>query len=177
MLGDSSDEVQPQYIIAPNTEASDGDQVSCVLIVDTNRVFFFNSQSKIFSASLIKVYSLQTIFYKIPIFFKASTSGIIGLDVDYSYITNTGNLLLNDTSGVVDNNMGVNPSTILQIGSEMLQGANKLLPEGMYIDMSQLSIVTSNGVVSYMTTPSSFSLPTGVAPESPGKSGINNNKK
>ncbi|XP_052128155.1 uncharacterized protein LOC113210828 [Frankliniella occidentalis] len=39
----------------------------------------------------------------------------------------------------------------------MFQGANKLLPEGMCIGMSQLSIVTSDGVVSYMTAASADS--------------------
>ena len=93
------------------------------------------------------------------------------MDVDYSYITNVGNVVLNDNGGVIDNNVGVNPSAILQIGSEMLQGANKLLPEGMYIDLSQLSIVSSNGLVSYMTTPPSISLKPAL--ECPGKNRVN----
>lgn len=76
----------------------------------------------------------------------------MGLDMDFSYITNVGNVVLGENAVVPENNVDGNQSTILQLGSQVLQGANKLLPEGMCIDMSQLSIVTSNGVVSYVTS-------------------------
>ncbi|XP_034241174.1 zinc finger protein 236-like [Thrips palmi] len=108
VIGNATDEAQPQYILAPSTELVDADQ--------------------------------------------ASTSGIMGLDMDFSYITNVGNVVLGENAAVPENNMDVNSSTILQLGSEVLQGANKLLPEGMCIDMSQLSIVTPNGIVSYVTS-------------------------
>ncbi|XP_026284873.1 zinc finger protein 236 [Frankliniella occidentalis] len=93
-----------------------------------------------------------------------STSNILGLDMDFPYITNVGNVVLGENGGVAENNIDVNSSTILQLesrmiqgASQMLQGANKLLPEGMCIDMSQLSIVTSDGVVSYVTAASADS--------------------
>lgn len=74
----------------------------------------------------------------------------MGLDMDFPYITNVGNVVLSD-NGVLKNSIDINSSGILQLGSQMLQGANKLLPEGMCIDMSQLSIVSSNGIVSYVS--------------------------
>ncbi|KAK3919206.1 Zinc finger protein 236 [Frankliniella fusca] len=87
-----------------------------------------------------------------------STSNIMGFDMDFPYITNVGNVVLSESGSVAECNMDVNSSAIPQLesrmiqgASQMLQGANKLLPEGMCIDMSQLSIVTSDGVVSYVT--------------------------
>lgn len=108
IIGNATDETQPQYILAPSAEPVNSDQ--------------------------------------------ASTSGIMGLDMDFSYISNVGNVVVGENAAVPESNMDENPPTILQLGSQVLQGANKLLPEGMCIDMSQLSIVTSNGIVSYVTS-------------------------
>lgn len=86
---------------------------------------------------------------------QSSTSNMMGLDMDFPCITNVGNVVLGESGVINENDLGVSSPAILQLGSQMLEGANKLLPEGMCIDMSQLSIVTSDGVVSYVATPES----------------------
>lgn len=74
--------------------------------------------------------------------------------MDYSYVTNIANVILNENGVALENSNDVNSSAILQLDSHVLEGANKILPEGLCIDMSQLSIVTSNGIISFVTAPS-----------------------